>query len=150
MSLLHEQLYHSKDLVNINLERYVKVLIGTLSGTYISESTDVKFNLDIEDIFLDMETSIHLGLIINELISNSLKYAFKGKDKGEIFIALKHGSNGKKLMLKVSDNGVGLPEDFDINNLKSLGFELVLSLIDQLNGELKINKNRKTEFQIII
>ncbi len=106
--------------------------------------------MEFENISLDLGTSINLGLNINELISNSFKYAFEGKDNGEISVSLKLNGNGKKLVLKVSDNGIGLPEDFNINKLKSLGLELVISLVEQLNSELEITNNGKTEFQVII
>jgi len=106
--------------------------------------------LEFENISLDLGTSINLELNINELISNSFKYAFEGKDNGEISVSLKLNGNGKKLVLKVSDNGIGLPEDFNINKLKSLGLELVISLVEQLNSELEITNNGKTEFQVII
>lgn len=106
--------------------------------------------MEFENISLDLGTSINLELNINELISNSFKYAFEGKDNGEISVSLKLNGNGKKLVLKVSDNGIGLPEDFNINKLKSLGLELVISLVEQLNSELEITNNGKTEFQVII
>ena len=150
MSLLHEQLYNSNSFVNINFESYIKILTDQLLRTYRDPSISIKFNLDIENIQLDIGTSINLGLILNELITNSLQYAFRENEKGEIKISLKHSEPEKAVILKVSDNGKGLPEDFDIHNLKSLGLEIVSSLVDQLKGELEIHSNGKTEFQIII
>ena len=150
MSLLHEQLYDSNNFVNINFESYIKILTDQLLRTYRTPSTSVKFKLDIENIQLDIGTSINLGLILNELITNSIKYAFCEKENGEIKVSLKHGETKKDIILKVSDNGKGLPKDFDIHNLKSLGFEIITSLVEQLKGELEIHSNGKTEFQIII
>ncbi len=147
LSLLHEQLYHSKDLININFEEYIRALIDNLSTTYLNGTTDISFDLDFGNISPDLETSINLGLIINELVSNSLKHAFKGEKKGKISVSLKYTGNSEKMELKVSDNGIGLPDDF--NARKSLGFELVLSLVEQIKGELEIIKNGKTEFQIL-
>ena len=150
MSLLHEQLYNSNNFVNINFENYIKILTDQLLSTYRNPSTAVKFKLDIENIQLDIGTSINFGLILNELITNSLKYAFSEKENGEIEISLKHNETKKDIILKVSDNGKGLPKDFDIDNMKSLGLEIVTSLVEQLQGELEIHSNGKTEFQIII
>ena len=150
MSLLHEQLYDSNNFVNINFESYIKILTEQLSRNYGNPSTSVQFKLDIENIQLDIGTSINFGLILNELITNALKYAFCEKESGEIKISLKHSETKKDIILKVSDNGKGLPEDFNIHNLKSLGLEIVTSLVEQLQGELEIHSNGKTEFQIII
>ena len=119
-------------------------------SSYRNPSISIKFNLDVEDIELDIGTSINLGLILNELITNSLKYAFGEKDNGQIVISLKQSETKKVTVLKVSDNGKGLPDDFDIHNLKSLGLEIVSSLVDQLKGQLEIHSNGKTEFQITI
>lgn len=148
LSLLHEQLYGSNNFSNINFENFVRILVNHLICTYNYLSEKISFNIDINDLKLSIETSINLGLILNELVTNSLKYAFKGRENGTIDISLK--SENEKIIFKVSDNGKGLPEDFDINRLKSLGFELVNSLVEQLRGELKILNKGKTEFQVII
>ena len=145
MSLLHEQLYHSNNLISINFENYVKVLIRNLVNTYRAEN--VNFSFLIADINFDLETSINLGLILNELITNSLKYAFIGKGGGNISISLNY-SDDNELQLNITDDGNGLPDNFDVENLKSLGLELVLSLIKQLEGKLNIIKNGKTGFEI--
>ena len=150
MSLLHEQLYHTKDFLNINFKSYIMLLIEELLSTYKNPSSNIDFKLDIDDIKLDIDISVNLGLILNELITNSLKYAFNDKKNGEINVSIKHGDKDE-MILKVSDNGVGLPENFNIHNLKSLGLEIVSSLAEQLNGEFQINNNREgLEFQLII
>jgi two-component sensor histidine kinase len=112
---------------------------------------------DIEkDIFFDMDTSVPLGMIVNELVSNSFKYAFPSKNKGEIQIKL-HRENGEcriegkkstNYVLSVFDNGVGIPADFDIEDLDSLGLQLVTTLVDQLDGELELKRDNGTEFTI--
>jgi two-component sensor histidine kinase len=106
--------------------------------------------MDIEeDIFFDMDTSVPLGIIINELISNSLKHAFFGRDKGEIQIKLhREVSKGTSYFLSISDNGIGIPEDLDIEDLDSLGLQLVTTLVDQLDGKLELKRNNGTEFTI--
>ena len=101
-----------------------------------------------------MDTAVPLGIIVNELISNSLKHAFTGRNNGEISIILRREeskneeSKGTCYTLTVSDNGVGIPENFDIENLESLGLQLVTSLVDQLDGELEFKRNNGTEFTI--
>ena len=148
MSLLHEQLYGSNNFSSINFENFVRILINRLLSTYNYLFEKISFNININDLKLSIETSINLGLILNELVTNSLKYAFKEKVDGKIDISLK--SENEKIILKVSDNGKGLPENFDINRLKSLGFEIVNSLVEQLRGELTIFNHEGTEFQVII
>jgi two-component sensor histidine kinase len=106
-----------------------------------------------------MDTAIPLGMIVNELVSNSLKHAFPASDKGEIRIKLSREENGKCIksinedcsiayVLSVSDNGIGIPENIDIEDLESLGLQLVTSLVDQLGGELEMKRNNGTEFTI--
>jgi two-component sensor histidine kinase len=113
-------------------------------------------NID-EDVFFDMDTAVPLGILINELVSNSLKHAFYGRDNGEIRIKLLREENGESknegckstiFTLSVSDNGVGIPEDLDIEDLDSLGLQLVTTLVDQLDGELELKRNYGTEFII--
>jgi two-component sensor histidine kinase len=109
-----------------------------------------------ENLFFDMDTAVPLGIIVNELVSNSFKYAFSGKDKGEIKIELHREENGEckkegqstNLTLMVSDNGVGIPENLDIEDLDSLGLQLVTSLVGQLDGKLELKRNNGTEFTV--
>ncbi len=113
--------------------------------------------MDLEgNIFLSMDTAVPLGIIINELVTNSLKHAFKGRERGEIRIKLHRERKTKEgeikeckstsFTLTVSDNGIGMPEDFDIENLDTLGFQLAVSLVDQLDGEFKLKKDNGTQF----
>lgn len=139
----------------LNFSEYIEKLADNLVLTYRLGNTDISLNKDLEeDLFLDMDTAIPLGTIINELISNSFKYAFPGRDKGEIQIKL-HREESKcedcmntNFILSVSDNGVGIPENFDIKNLDSLGLRLVTSLVEQLDGELELKRNSGTELII--
>ena len=101
--------------------------------------------MDIGDIQMGIDSAIPCGLIINELVTNSFKYAFP-KSTGTMRVELK--SSQDVMELKVSDNGVGLPEDVNPENTETLGLQLVLNLVKQLDGELKINRNQGTEFII--
>ena len=108
--------------------------------------------MDLVNAFFDMDTAIPLGISINELVSNSLKHAFTDRDKGEIQIKL-HREEGEdckntSFILTISDDGVGIPENLDIENLESLGMQLVISLVDQLDGEFELKRNNGTEFTL--
>ncbi|HEY3363432.1 MAG TPA: sensor histidine kinase, partial [Methanosarcina sp.] len=99
--------------------------------------------------FLDMDNAVPLGIIINELVSNSLKYAFSDKNDGKIRIKLhREEDSNNSFILRVSDNGVGIPENIEIEELNSLGLQLVTTLVDQLDGELELKRNNGTEFII--
>jgi PAS domain S-box-containing protein len=147
MALLHEKLYQSKDLTNIDFADYVKSLVNNLFDSYRIISSPPILSLDIEDISLDVETCLSCGLIINELVTNSLKYAFLPGKECEISIKF-FALNLNTYRLIVSDNGVGLPTSLNIEQINSLGLKLVKSFTRQLDGELKINRNGGTEFII--
>lgn len=148
MALVHEKLYRSKDLLKIDFDEYSKELISHLFQSY-RKNTNVRLNLDIPRTLLGINTAISLGLILNELVSNSLKYAFNGRKEGEISIILLYKKRNN-LELIVRDDGIGFPKDFDIANSEGMGLELVESLVQQHNGSLNIIKDGKTEFQISI
>ncbi|HEY3363201.1 MAG TPA: PAS domain S-box protein [Methanosarcina sp.] len=165
MALIHEELYRGEELDKLNFSLYIKELADALFLTYKLGNVDVSLNMDLEEnILLDMDTAVPLGIIINELISNSLKYAFSDRDKGEIQIKFHKDENGEyrssidesksedykstSFILTISDNGVGISENFDIKELDSLGLQLVTFLVDQLDGELELKKGHGTEFII--
>jgi PAS domain S-box-containing protein len=164
IALIHEELYKGENIDVLNFSEYIRELADNLLLTYRLE-TDVSLNLDLEEnLFLDMDTAIPLGIIINELVSNSLKYAFPDRDKGKILIKLRREEKKERInsreenknnsckyadfVLTVSDDGIGIPENLDMENLDSLGLQLVTSLVEQLDGELEVKKNNGTEFTI--
>ncbi len=165
MALIHEELYKGGGFETLNFSPYIQELAENLFRTYRLGNTDTSLNMDLEeDLFFDMDTAVPLGMIINELVSNSLKHAFIGRDKGEIRIKLCREKTEECINsieeskdedckstifnLTVSDNGVGIPDDLDIEDLDSLGIQLVTSLVDQLDGELELKRNSGTEFSI--
>ncbi len=165
MALIHEELYRGGGSGTINFTAYVDELADNLLSTYRLGNIDIILNKNMgKDFFFDMETAIPLGIIINEIISNSFKHAFRGRDKGEIRIILHSEEKGDfvnireesecedckstNFVLSVSDNGVGIPENLDIADLDSLGLQLVTSLVEQIGGELEIKRNNGTEFTI--
>ncbi len=145
MSMVHEKLYQSPSLTDINFKQYLEKLVYDILYTYGIEIGNIKVQLDIGDINLNLETAIPLGLIINELITNTIKYAFP-QNEGTITIKLK--SLTENLEITIADDGIGLPKNFDIEQIETLGLQLVNNLIDQLNGELKVNSDKGTEFII--
>ncbi|MBZ2165414.1 histidine kinase dimerization/phosphoacceptor domain -containing protein [Methanobacterium spitsbergense] len=146
MAMIHEKLYISKDLAHINFVDYIQSLVKNLFYSYNIENTNIKPIFDVEDITLNMETAVPCGLIMSELVSNSLKYAFPNGMKGEILVSLKTVDDKYELIIR--DNGIGLQEDIDFNNLETLGLLLVNNLIEQIDGELTINRSSGTEFKI--
>ena len=142
MALVHEKLYQS-NLAKINFQEYIESLVNSLFSSYSLNPGQVQLNVEVEDIELDIETSIPLGLIINELVSNSLKHAFPGNRRGEIRIILranKQEDEGYRYELVVADNGVSIPETKDFHESDSLGMLLVNSLVKQLHGAIDLDR----------
>jgi two-component sensor histidine kinase len=148
MALIHETLYQVKDLGKIDFAEYTQKLTAHLFRSYGSNSHDVTMRISGDNVLMDVDTAVHSGLIINELVSNSLKYAFPKGREGEIRIDLR-SDNDNRYTVIVSDNGVGLPEDLDFRNTKSLGLQLVTSLTDQLEGTIELDTCGGTEFKIM-
>jgi two-component sensor histidine kinase len=149
ISLVHEKLYESGDFVRINVKEYVTSLVGNIKDSF-SVDPD-KINIDIriaEDVALDINQVLHIGLIINELTTNAFKYAFPGKSKGTIVIGC--GLNAqRRYVLVFSDDGAGLPADIDFSSVKTLGLELVATLARQL-GEFEVIRENGTMFRIVL
>lgn len=148
MAFIHESLYQTKDFSSINFTEYVINLSQNLIHSYSNFDNEVKLNLDIQNVFLNLDLAIPCGLIINEIVSNALKYAFsENSEGGEISIAMK--TNGDYLELKIGDNGKGLPKNIDYRNTESLGLQLVVTLTDQLSGTIELDTKKGTNYTII-
>ena len=145
MGMIHEKLYNSTDRSKINFSDYVYGLTSNLLTSY-KMSEKILPVIEIGDLELNLETSVLCGLIINELVSNSLKYAFPNTEIGEIHVSLNLVDN--KYELVISDNGIGIPEDIDFRNTDSLGFQLVNNITSQLEGQIRLDKNVGTKFII--
>ena len=162
MALIHEELYKGSGTETINFSTYVEKLANNLLSIYKLGNTDINLIEDIdEDLFLDMDTAIPLGTIINELVSNSFKHAFTGREKGEVRIMLHREEEKRKyikdinednknstFILTISDDGIGIPQNLDIQELDSLGLQLVTTLVNKLGGELELKSKNGTEFVI--
>lgn len=150
MALIHEELHKGGEVDTLNFSHYIEKLANNLLLTYRIGNEGICLNTEIEeDIFFNMDTAVPLGIIVNELVSNSLKHAFPGCNKGEIRIKLQREESCKtRYVLSISDNGVGMPDDINIKNLDSLGLQLVTTLVEQLDGMLELKRSNGTEFII--
>jgi two-component sensor histidine kinase/HAMP domain-containing protein len=146
MALIHEKLYRSGDIARIRFPDYARNLAAYLMDLYRVEARETEFNIDIEDVLLDLDTAIPCGLIINELVSNAMKHAFSGRKRGTITVGFNIEKG--KCSLTVSDNGIGLPDDLDIFKSNTLGFQIVADLTSQLGGDIQIDRNSGTTFRI--
>lgn len=172
MSLIHQELYESGKLDSIDFSSYLHKLMADLLKSYNSEAREVKVNLDVVSLFLEVDTAVSLGIIINELFTNSVKYAFPAGTGGEIHISLvtekvrkeaNEGETSKEIAsesprkisgkgdcykLIFADNGIGFPEEINFRNPDTLGLQLVNALVDQIDGCIELKKNNGTEFVI--
>lgn len=146
MALIHERLYQSTDLKSIDIGDYIRNLAADIFDTYVIDPDQIKLMVNVDDIRLDTNTAIPLGLIINELLTNSLKYAFPNDKKGNITIEL--NKNDDKFTVIIKDDGIGFPSDLDYKNTETLGLELVNSLTQQVNGNMELISADGTEFRI--
>jgi len=147
MALVHEDLYRNENLENIKFINYAKSLAGNLMRTFSEQQGKISVVYEIEDVLLPLDTGIPCGLIINELISNSFKYAFKDREKGTIKLGLKTNEEGK-YTLEVSDDGVGFDKEFVVESAKTLGLKIVNKLVQQIDGTLEYDFSQGTKFII--
>lgn len=146
MALIHEELYHSTDLAHVDFETYAGNLAETLIGTYGAAS--VGLELVVDALPLTLDKAIPMGLIINELVSNSLKHAFPEGATGRIVISLK-ADDEETFVLVIGDDGIGLPADIEPQNPSSLGLRLVYTLAQQLRGRVDLSRENGTSFTIV-
>lgn len=148
MSLVHQKLYQSMDLSNINLKEYIYELSELLVVSYNISPEKVSLELDTEDIFVLIDFAIPCGLVLNELISNSLKFAFPGEKKGKLVIVLRRTDDGE-IEFQVSDNGIGVPDDFDFREQKTLGIQTSIAIIEhQLRGKIEFKNDNGLKCKI--
>jgi two-component sensor histidine kinase/tetratricopeptide (TPR) repeat protein len=146
MAIIHEKLYQSNNLQSISLQEYVENLISYFEKTYSLQEKQIRFQTHLDDIFLDIDKLIPCGLILNELITNSIKYAFQENQEG--IIKIWASLQGNMCHLEISDNGIGLPEGFQTQKLKSLGLRLVDGLVRQIKGVWQTQNQAGAKFLI--
>ena len=148
MSLVHEKLYQSQNLSSINLKEYIMDLCSSIEASYKRTNCKISFIYNLEEISILIDAAVPLGLIINELISNSFKHAFPGRGKGEIYISL-NLLNNSILKLEITDNGIGLGSDFNLDNLETLGLQTVYAIgSDQLHGNIELDTSSGFKFSL--
>lgn len=145
MAIMHEKLYQSGDLTQVNFKEYMESLFRYLLHSYTGNFGGVIVKMDVEEVFLNVETAVPLGLTINEIVSNRLNYAFPD---GEGEIKVKLHSTLKGFEIQISDNGVGMPEGVGPEKTRSLGLQLVSALINQLEGSVKIKRDNGAIYTI--
>ena len=148
ISLIHENLYENENLKNIDYKIYLGKLVKNLDSVLNISNKKIDIKINVNSLFLDIQTAVPLGLILNELISNSYKYAFTNRLDGEIEISIIHTIE-KKFELIYTDNGIGFPTN-ETTNHKSLGLDLIQQLTKQLGGKLaKANLNKGVQYKIV-
>jgi PAS domain S-box-containing protein len=148
MALLHESLYQSNNLSMIAFPDYIRQLASHLFHSYGVGGDRIHLRTNLDELYLNLDSAVPCGLIINELVSNSLKYAFPGGREGEVRIELREHSDGLARLV-VADNGIGLRSDIDWSTARSLGLRLVRSLAEQLGAKIEVKSNTGTEVQLI-
>jgi two-component sensor histidine kinase len=144
MALVHEHLYKSNDLTNIDLMNYISALGTGLFVVFETEKHGIRFDLNIHNVYVDINTAIPLGLIINELVTNCLKHAFKGQEDCRISVTAT--KNPGVMALIVADNGIGIAGDIILEDQNSLGLRLIRALTRQLHGTVVIDRTEGTKF----
>lgn len=147
MALIHEKLYQTHDLARIDLAEYLHNLATELFQSYRVNPTLIVLNVHADEASLSLDTAIPCGLIVNELVSNSLKHAFPAGQEGEVSIDL-HAHPQHRWALSVRDTGIGFPADLDFRNTTTLGLQLVMTLVEQLEGTIELERNGGTTFTI--
>lgn len=145
MALIHEQLYSSSDLGRINFADYIKRMALQLLASYNVGPKHIEYDINLHPLVLNLETAIPCSLILNELISNALKHAFKDRENGKIFIELKKQD---MYQLTVADNGIGLPQNMDWQKTNSFGWRLIRILTKQIKGQLQVTNDSGASFEI--
>ena len=148
MALVHEKLYRSADLARVDLAEYIKNLATFLFGSYQASAGRIGLEIEAADVYLGIDAAVPCGLMLNELISNTLKHAFPHGRSGLVRVELQRDEAAQEVTLIVADDGVGLPPDFDIFQTDSLGMQLVDTLVEQLDGILEIESQNGTQFKI--
>jgi two-component sensor histidine kinase len=150
MATVHELLYRSSEYSQINFKEYLDALIHSMIQTLVADSQQIHVSLDIVELITAIDTAIPLGLLINEILTNSFKHAFQGKKNGEVYVRILPITS-ETLEISVGDDGIGMPEALASSSPESLGFSLIQSLTEQLEGEITFQTgNKGTHYRLLI
>ncbi|RPI94671.1 MAG: PAS domain S-box protein, partial [Spirochaetales bacterium] len=147
MALVHERIYKSETFERVNFAEYIEVLANMLLHSHAGERAGIKLELKLESVYISLEKAVSCGLIVNELITNGVRHAFSGKERGTLMITLR--GQGEKILLQVADDGKGLPEGFDPMKQGTLGVRLVHMLVQQIKGTLEIVSENGACFKVL-
>jgi PAS domain S-box-containing protein len=148
IALVHKKLYQSKNLSTLDLKDYISDLVELILSSQTDNSGIISLVLDLDSIIVELDTAVHCGLVINELICNSLKYAFPDNRTGIITVILKK-SDEEIIELSISDNGIGIPDGFDYMNKNTLGMQILYTIVEmQLLGEINVSRQDGISFNI--
>jgi len=148
MALIHEGLYQSEDFARIDFSNYIARLTNHLFSAYGAGVRDIDFKMEVRDVYLDINRAIPCGLIISELVSNSMKHAFPNGRKGKIDIKMHPDGKGKYILI-VRDTGIEFPDGLDFHKTETLGMQIVTDLVEQLDGTIELRRNKGTKFKIV-
>lgn len=148
MAYIHQNLYQGESIDSIDIQQYINILTKNLMQSYNAEADNITLTADVEAIKLHSDTVIPLGMIINELVSNALKYAFRNKQRGQIKVVLKRIN--ENLLLQVKDNGIGIPDGIDVSTGSSFGYKIIKAFAQKLKGLITINNINGTDVQLVI
>jgi len=148
MALIHQNLYQKGNMKGVEMEKYITNLANSLFSSYHVTKNKIQLNTNIEPVSLDVDLVILIGLVLNELISNALKYAFCAQETGELFIKLEQ--HEQELFLEIKDNGVGFPPGFNIFRTESFGYKLVRTFADKLKAKLDVFNDNGACVQLYI
>ena len=146
IALIHQKLYNSENINQVDMQSYVPELIDYLNDSINLKNENIVISHDVESIMLDVSQAIPVGIILNEAITNAIKYAFPNGKRGEIMVSL--WQSGELVNLQIKDDGAGLPVDYDINRMKSLGTNLIKGLTNQLKGKFNLNSDKGVSITI--
>jgi two-component sensor histidine kinase len=148
MAVIHESLYQSEDLTEIDVAEYIRSLAAHLLSTYGGYSQGIRLTTNVADMVLSVDVAMYIGLIIHEIVSNSFKHAFPSDREGQIKVDLSQADDDQ-ILLSVSDDGIGLSPDVEPGQTSSVGLELVVLLTQQLGGKLQIDRSDGTTYEIV-
>lgn len=144
IALVHEKLYESPDLERVEFSSYVNALVEDIYRSQGVDSNRIVKEISVDDVLLDIDRATSCGLLINELVSNSIKHAFPDDKDG--LIEIKITKKGEEVSMEISDDGVGFPDNFDLENVDTLGLQLVKTLVDEIEGKIQLKSNKGSEF----
>jgi len=146
MSLIHQKIYLKENFHSINLKSYFESLVREVSKSFSNNKTDITLKTEISEINLSIDNAVPIGLIVNELVSNSCKYAFTHHGEGQIYVRINKENSKVKILIR--DNGVGLPDDYEEESSVSFGTTLINLLVEQMEGTIKHYNDNGAVFEI--